>query len=148
MQQEIHVGMQRIKTDQGGEFKNHEFEEFTKDKGIIHEFSAAYMSEQNGFIERSNRTIVEAVRSMLHSGQLPLNLWAEAANTAVFVWNRTVNKQLSTITPFEKMFSQVPDVSFLRVFGSTAYLHIPKKQRTKLAAKSQKLIMVGYDQKG
>ena len=82
---------------------------------------------------------------MLHSRKLPLNLWGKAANTSVFVWNHTVNKQLSTITPFEKMFSQVPDVSFFRVFGSAAYLHIPKKQRTKLAAKSQKLILVGYE---
>lgn len=46
------------------------------------------------------------------------------------------------------MFQQVPDVSYFRAFGSDAYLHIPKKHRTKLAAKSQKLILVGYDQKG
>lgn len=85
---------------------------------------------------------------MLHSRELPLSLWAEAANTAVFVWNRTVNRQLSDITPFEAMFNQTPDVSYFRTFGSDAYLHIPKKQRTKLAAKSQKLVLVGYDQQG
>ena len=86
--------------------------------------------------------------SMLHSRELPLSLWAEAANTAVFVWNRTVNRQLSDITPFEVMFNQIPDVSYFRTFGSDAYLHVPKKQRTKLAAKSQKLVLVGYDQQG
>ena len=46
------------------------------------------------------------------------------------------------------MFQQVPDVSYFRVFGSDAYLHISKKHITKLVAKSQKLILVGYDQKG
>ena len=66
----------------------------------------------------------------------------------MFVWNRTVTKQLSDATPFEKMFDQMPDVSYFRAFGSDAYLHIPKKQRTKLAAKSQKLVLVGYAQKG
>ena len=85
---------------------------------------------------------------MLHSRNFPLNLWAEAANTAVFVWNRTVTKQISDITFFQKMFDQVPDVSYFRTFGSDAYLHVPKKQQTKLAAKSQKLVLVGYDQKG
>ena len=148
MQQELQITIQRIKTDQGGEFKNRRFEEFTQDKGIIHEFSAAYTSEQNGFIERSNRTIVEATRSMLHSRSLPLSLWVEAANTAVFVWNRTVNKQNSDTTPFELMFRQILDVSYFKTFGSNAYLHIPKKHRSKLDAKSQKLILVGYDQKG
>ena len=148
VKQELHIDIQRIKTDLGGEFKNKQFGAFTKDKGIIHEFSAAYTSEQNGFIERNNRTIVEAARSMLHSRGLPLTLWAEAANTAVFVWNRTVNRQHTDVTPFEMLFQQVPDVSYFRAFGSDAYLHIPKKLRTKWEAKSQKLILVGYDQKG
>ena len=148
MKQELQIDIQRIKTNQGGEFKNHQFQAYTQDKGIIHEFSAAYTSEQNGFIEHSNRTIVEAARSMLHSRGLPLNLWAEAANTAVFVWNRTVNKQFSDTTPFERLFQHVLDVSYFRAFGSAAYLHIPKKHRTKLEAKSQKFVLVGYDQNG
>lgn len=90
---------------------------------------------------------MEATRSMLHSRDLPLTLWAEAASTAVFVWNRTVNRQLTNTASFEQMFRQVPDVSYFRAFGSDAYLHIPKKHRTKLDAKSQKLLLVGYDQK-
>ena len=74
MKQELQIDIQRLKTDQGGEFKNHDFKSFTQEHGIIHEFSAAYTSEQNGFIERNNRTIVEATRSMLHSRGLPLSL--------------------------------------------------------------------------
>ena len=85
---------------------------------------------------------------MLHSRNLPLSLWAEAANTAVFVWNCTINKHHPSVTPFEQLFNLVPDVSFLRTFGSDAYLHVLKKQRKKLDPKSQKLIFVGYDQKG
>ena len=148
MKQELHVDIQRIKTDQGGEFKNQQFEEYTQEKGIIHEFSAPYSSEQNGYIERNNRTIVEATRSMLHSKDLPLSLWAKAANTSVHIWNRTISSQRSDHTPYERMFKQIPDVSYFRVFGSDAYLHIPKKQISKLEAKNRKLIFVGYDQKG
>ena len=112
MKQELHVDIQKIKTDQGGEFKNHQFESYTQEKGIIHEFTAPYSSEQNGYIERNNRTIVEATRSMLHSKDLPLSLWAEAASTAVHIWNRTVSSQRSDRTPYERMFNQIPDVSY------------------------------------
>ena len=121
---------------------------YTQDKGIIHEFSAAYTSEQNGFFERNNITVVEATRSKLHSRNLPSTLWAENASTAVFIWNRTVSQQRSDKTPYEQLFQQVPDVFYFRVFGCDAYLHIPKKHRAKLDAKCQKLILVGYDQKG
>ena len=79
IQQELQVDIQRIKTDLGGEFNSKQFQDYTQEKGIIHKFSAAYTSEQNGYIERNNRTIVEATRSMLHSRNLPLNLWAKAA---------------------------------------------------------------------
>ena len=85
---------------------------------------------------------------MLHSKELPLSLWVEAASTTVHIWNRTVSPQRSDRTPYERMFKQIPDVSYFRVFGSDAYLHIPKKQRSKLEAKSRKLIFVGYDQRG
>ena len=146
--QELKVNIQRIRTYQGGEFKNSQFEIYTREKGIIHEWRAAYTSEQNGFIERSNRTIVEATRSMLHSRNLPFTLWAEAANTAVFIWNLTVSGQRSNTIPYEQLFNQVPDVSYFRVFGSNAYLHISQKHRKKLDAKSKKLILVGYDKKG
>ena len=74
MKQELQVDIQRIKNDQGGKFKNRKFEDYTHEKGIIHEFSAAYVLEQNDFIERNNITIVEATRSMLHSRELPLSL--------------------------------------------------------------------------
>ena len=47
MKQELHVDIQ-IKTYQGGEFKNYQFENYTQEKGIIHEFSTPYSSEQNG----------------------------------------------------------------------------------------------------
>lgn len=42
MKQELNVDIQRIKTNQGGEFKNHQFESYTQEKSIIHEFSTAY----------------------------------------------------------------------------------------------------------
>ena len=104
----------------------------TTGRGIKHESSASYAPEQNGYIERSNRTVVEAVRSLLHAKNLPLGLWAEAAATVVHVLNRSVNKRLNNLTPYELIYKVRPDVSYFRTFGSDAYKHIPKQLRSKL----------------
>ena len=50
VKQELQVDIQRIKTDQGGKFKSQQFYEYTQEKGIIHDFSAGYALEHNGFI--------------------------------------------------------------------------------------------------
>lgn len=48
-----------------------------------------YTPEQNGSAKRENRTIVEAVRAMMHAKDLPQGLWAELVNAAVYILNRT-----------------------------------------------------------
>nr|GEY86461.1 Gag-Pol polyprotein [Tanacetum cinerariifolium] len=57
-------------------------------KGIKREFSIARTSQQNGVAERKNRTLIEAVRTMLADLKLPITFWAEAVNTACYVQNR------------------------------------------------------------
>lgn len=98
------VQVNRIRTDHGGEFSSKDFQQYTTGRGIKHEISAPYAPEQNGYIERSNRTVVEAVRSLLHAKNLPLGLWAEAVATVVHVLNRSVNKRLNSLTPYELIY--------------------------------------------
>nr|KAJ0198963.1 hypothetical protein LSAT_V11C600321730 [Lactuca sativa] len=43
---------QNIRSDNGMEFKNKDFEDFLADKGITHNFSAPYTPHQNGIVER------------------------------------------------------------------------------------------------
>ena len=54
------------------------------------------------------------------------------------------------MTPYEAWSGIKPDVSFLRVFGCSAYAHIPKIERYKLDSKARKCVMLGYgtSQKG
>nr|GFB88450.1 putative ribonuclease H-like domain-containing protein [Tanacetum cinerariifolium] len=51
---------------------------------ISHETSVARSPQQNGVVERRNRTLIEAARTMLINAQAPLFLWAEAVATACF----------------------------------------------------------------
>nr|GEY41457.1 hypothetical protein [Tanacetum cinerariifolium] len=57
-------------------------------KGIKREFSVARTPQQNRDAERKNRTLIEAVRTMLANLLLPIPFWAEAINTACYVQNR------------------------------------------------------------
>ncbi|KAI3669362.1 hypothetical protein L6452_40596 [Arctium lappa] len=67
-----------------------EKEDYLEFVGITHQYSAARMPEQNGVVERLNRTIVEAARTMLSQSDLPLFLWAEAVSTACYTHNRSI----------------------------------------------------------
>nr|GEW93159.1 retrovirus-related Pol polyprotein from transposon TNT 1-94 [Tanacetum cinerariifolium] len=60
-------------------------------EGIHHQTSVARTPEQNGVVERPNRTIVEAARTMLSTAKIPLFFWAEAIATACFTQNHCVS---------------------------------------------------------
>nr|GEZ88220.1 hypothetical protein [Tanacetum cinerariifolium] len=53
-------------------------------EGILHQMSVARTPEQNGVVERWNRTLVEAARTMLSAAKVPLFFWAEAIATTCF----------------------------------------------------------------
>ncbi|GJU43719.1 retrovirus-related pol polyprotein from transposon TNT 1-94 [Tanacetum coccineum] len=68
----------KIRTDNGTEFKNATLKAYYKKLGIMQQFSIAHTPQQNGVVERRNRTLVEAARTMLIFSRLPEFLWTEA----------------------------------------------------------------------
>ena len=136
--------VKKLRTDNGREYVNQGFREFLLEKGIIHEKTPAYSPALNGIAERENRTLVEMARAMIISKNLPLRLWAEAVHCAAYVMNRVPNRKEITTTPFESWFERKPDVSHFRIFGSTAFVHIPSQLRRKLDPTSRRAIFVGY----
>ena len=91
-----------------------------------------------------NRTLVEAVRSMLADSRLPHRFWAEALSTAVYLRNRRPTTAVEGKTPFEAWSGQKPNVGHLRVFGCAAYAHVAKDEGQILDAKSRKCVLLGY----
>ncbi|GJX43888.1 retrovirus-related pol polyprotein from transposon TNT 1-94 [Tanacetum coccineum] len=71
-----------LRTDNGTEFVNQTLREYYEKVGISHETSVARSPQQNGVVERRNRTLIEAARTMLIYAKAPLFLWAEAVATA------------------------------------------------------------------
>ncbi|UYV79065.1 hypothetical protein LAZ67_17000981, partial [Cordylochernes scorpioides] len=132
-----------FRTDNGTEYVNQSFLDYLRKNGIIHERSAPYTPQQNGFVERDLRTILGLSRSMLHDSGLEKNLWAEAVNTAVYALNRTLSNNEKT--PLELWSSRKSTFKHFKIFGSEAYANIPKQFRSKWDSKTKKMIFVGYE---
>nr|GEV46063.1 putative ribonuclease H-like domain-containing protein [Tanacetum cinerariifolium] len=96
-----------IRTDNGTKFKN-----------------------QNGVVERRNRTLVEAARTMLIFSRAPLLLWAEAIATACFTQNRSIIHRR-----FNHVFS---------VFSALCYPKNDREDIRKLGAKGDIGFFIGY----
>lgn len=117
---------------------------FAKDAGTKKETIVSYKPQQNSVAKRKNRTIMEAVRAMLHYQKLPKFLWREAANIIVYVQNKIPHRALNNKTLEEVFIDKRPKVSHLRIFGRLIYFHVPKEKRNKLEASCKKDMLVGY----
>jgi transposase InsO family protein len=74
-----------LRSDNGGEYTSKEFLNFYRDVGIKRELTTPYNPQQNGVAERKNRTIMEAVNTMIHDQDIPMCLWEEATMVVVYV---------------------------------------------------------------
>jgi hypothetical protein len=76
----------------------------------------------------------------LHAG-LPLQFWADAVDTAVYLINIGPSSSLDGRIPEEQWTGKKVNCSFLKTFGCEAFVHIDKENRTKLEAKSKNLLL-------
>ena len=81
-----------IRSDNGTEFKNTILEAFCKENGISYQFFAPRTPQQNGVVERKNRTLIEAARTLLLDSNLPTYFWAEAVSTACYIKKQNTHK--------------------------------------------------------
>ncbi|CAL8138644.1 unnamed protein product [Prunus armeniaca] len=116
--------VQCIRSDRGGEFLSTEFVEFCEAHGIQRQLTMAYTPQQNGVVERKNRTVIEMAKSICPT------------------------KALHNITPFEAYSGRKPRIAHLKVFGSLCYVHVPAELRHKLDPKSTKGVDVTFDEEG
>ncbi|GJZ29429.1 retrovirus-related pol polyprotein from transposon TNT 1-94 [Tanacetum coccineum] len=90
IQQNLQAQVITIRTDRGTEFLNKTLHAYFKEEGIEYQTSTPRTPEQNGIVERQNRTLVEAARMMLFASKLALFFWAEAITTACYTQNRSL----------------------------------------------------------
>nr|GFB18259.1 retrovirus-related Pol polyprotein from transposon TNT 1-94 [Tanacetum cinerariifolium] len=95
-------------------------------------------------VERRNRTLVEAARTMLIFSRTPLLLWAEAIATACFTQNSSIIHRRFNKTPYELINGRKPDILFLHVFGALCYPKNDCEDIGKLSAKGDIGFFIGY----
>nr|GEY93844.1 retrovirus-related Pol polyprotein from transposon TNT 1-94 [Tanacetum cinerariifolium] len=144
IQVQLNLPVGRIRIDNGTEFVNQTLRDYYEEVDISHETSIARSPQQNGVVERRNRTLIEAARTMLIYAQAPLFLWAEAVETACFTQNRSIIWLRHGHTPYELLHSKLPDLSFFNVFGALCYPTNDNENLVKLQPKADIGIFIGY----
>ncbi|GJU46587.1 retrovirus-related pol polyprotein from transposon TNT 1-94 [Tanacetum coccineum] len=133
-----------VRTDRGTEFLNKTLNEFFKEEGIEHKTSTPQTPEQNGVVERQNRTLVKAARTMLSASKLPLFFWAEAIATACYTQNRSIIIPTHEKTAYHIINDRKPSIKHLHIFGCTCYLTRDSENLDKMKEKGDTCILVGY----
>ncbi|GJU58742.1 retrovirus-related pol polyprotein from transposon TNT 1-94 [Tanacetum coccineum] len=145
---QIQVGLNKtvrfIRTDNETEFVNQVMFEYYEGVGIFHQKSIPRTPQQNGVVERRNRTLVEAARTMMIFSKAPMFLWAEAVATACYTQNRSLIHTRHNKTPYELVHDKKPDLTFFRVFGALCYPTNDSEDLGKFQAKADHGFFVGY----
>ena len=106
-----------LRSHNGEEFTSNEFKEFYKYVGIKRELTTAYNPQQTGVAVTKNRSIMEAVRAMIHDQDMPMHLWAKVTRTTIYVHNRISHSALGNKTPKEMFTGENPKVIHLNIFN-------------------------------
>ncbi|GJU19581.1 retrovirus-related pol polyprotein from transposon TNT 1-94 [Tanacetum coccineum] len=111
----------KFRTDNDTEFKNATLKAHYEKLRIMQQFSTARTPQQNGVVERRNRTLVEAAHTMLIFSRLPEFFWTEAVSTACFTQNLSIIHTRHNKIPYELLCGRKPNVEYFHMFGSLCY---------------------------
>lgn len=134
-----------LRTDRGGEFCSNEFKSYCEEHGIQRHYTAPYSPQQNGVVERRNRTVVEMTRSFLKSMKVPTTLWGEAVRHSIYVLNRLPTRTLTGRTPYEAWRNKKPTLQHVKVFGCVAHVKITGVHQRKLDDRSKSVVYLGSE---
>ena len=113
-----------IRNDRGGEYEA-PFGDFCSQHGIIHPTTEPYSPQQNGVVERKNKTLKEMMNALLLSSGLPQILWGEAILSANYILSRIPHKKTNK-SPYELWKGRRPSYKYLKVWGCLAKVVTPR----------------------
>jgi transposase InsO family protein len=76
-----------IHIDNETEFRNDSFDEFCLEHRIDQQFFTPHVPQQNGVMERKNRTLIEIAKTMLDEHRTPRRFWADPISTTCYISN-------------------------------------------------------------
>lgn len=75
MQNEKDFKIVKFRNDHGGEFENKYFDKLFDENGISHDFSYPRIPQQNGVVDRKNKTLQEMARTMISETNVAKHFW-------------------------------------------------------------------------
>ena len=126
-------------------YESSAWREYCQTHGITHEFTAPYLSAQNGLAERAIRTTIDDVRTLLRDSNLGHSYWAEAAAYSIDTCNLIPSRRHPGCIPTESFTGKRQSVAHLRVFGAKCWAKIPAAHgSSKLDPHSTECRLLGY----
>jgi hypothetical protein len=119
------------------------FQKFRKKKGIIWEPTIADQHEQNGASERLNRITIDKLHPLVISSGLPEKYWPEILLAVNYLRNRFSSSVIDK-TSYETWHQQKPDLFYLYILESTAWILISKIRKL-VDDKTIKYRLIGYE---
>jgi hypothetical protein len=144
-QNEFGLRIKNVRSYNGTKFKNSQIEWFLEEEGIKHEFSSPYTPQQNGVVERKDRTLMDMAKTMLEEYKTSDRFWAEAINTACYSINRLYLHRILKKTSYELLTDKKLNVYYFRVFGSKWFILVKRGRNSKFAPKAVEDFLLGYD---
>jgi transposase InsO family protein len=111
-----------LRSDNGGELTSKEFMDYCSSHGIKRQFSIARTPQQNGVVERKNRTVQEMVRTMLMDSKLTDMFWTQAVHTIVHIQNIVILRKNTDKTPYKLWKGRPSNVKHFIFFGRKCYI--------------------------
>lgn len=117
---------------------------YLDESSIVHQTTCPSIAEQNGVVERKNRTLLKIVCVIMFTMHVPKTFWSDV-QTATYLMNRLPTQVLSYHTPLEvlshssSLFPLPP-----KTFDCICFVNIPKFDCTKLDPKALKCVFLGY----
>ena len=142
--------IQTLRSDNGTEYTSKIMAQFLSEQRIMHQTSCVGTPQQNGVAERKNRDLLEKARALMIQSHMPKKFWSQGIQTAAYLINRLPSRVLNFQSPFEILKGRKLDISHLRVFGCTCFVHVQAVHRDKFDPRSVKCVFLGYSstQKG
>jgi len=133
-----------LKSDRGGGLTSDEFFEFCEQHGIKRQFSTARTPQQNGVVERMNKTVQQMARAILDESGTPETFWGEAAFAAITILNQANVRVNNTQTPHELWYGKTPTIKYFKFFGSKCYIKMTDEKLGKFEPREDGGILLGY----
>jgi transposase InsO family protein len=116
-------GIKTLRSDHGGEYLSKAFNQHLAAAGTVHQLTTHDTPQLNGVMECLNRTLLECIRAFMHTSGLPKTLWGEGLRHATWLKNQTATRALDGKTPYEVLFSALPDLLELKLWGCPIWVH-------------------------